>query len=635
MQLYYDGSGNLLQAIPEEVYQGSANANTVYFIGAFPNNCVVAIAYRLPNGDITEQQLLSLVTETELTNVQTPSGQSFNVWKRTLDKIVTENCGTATIQFFVYDGAANANAQANALATQTYSFNVLKGVPYLLPDELSTGSDLLTEILDALSAFGDVYEYRTEAVNAATQAQASATAASESATQAASSATAAAQSATNAQTAETNATQSATQAQDSATSALNSANAAALSASQAQNAATQNAKDIDNIYTILGATVTDKYPLSQAYSSRETADGNADIIDGALTRVKKIQGATVAVNGTLKNAYFKGIKSTGRNLINPANYKFLSKTSGGVDFTVQSDGGIKAKGTSTGVITLEFIQIKSLYGATPLFTDYGSGAQVGKYALSGAKNDVNLGANPNTGSLYFYITGAGKVIDTVIYPMIQYGKPAEVDLTYEPYKADESFMLDNAEELKQFDYIDTQSEKIVKQTELLTLTGAESWVRKASSTSEVLVAYANNIPNAVNFNDIEKPKAVCFKDGFVFNYQYSNDGIYKVEAFSLAGSTDCLYMSIFTSRLIALGFTADLAGFKEYLQHEYDNGTPYQFAYVGKRKQTNNIEIPTNKYQAFNGGSETQVQGDTADTDNSADGANCEITQDYYTQKGA
>jgi hypothetical protein len=554
MQLYYDGSGNLLQAIPEEVYQGSANANTVYFIGAFPNNCVVAIAYRLPNGDITEQQLLSLVTETELTNVQTPSGQSFNVWKRTLDKIVTENYGTATIQFFVYDGAANANAQANALATQTYSFNVLKGVPYLLPDDLSTGSDLLTEILDALSAFGDVYEYRTEAVNAATQAQASATVASESATQAASSATAAAQSETNAQTAETNATQSATQAQDSATSALNSANAAALSAIQAQNAATQNAKDIDNIYTLLGATVTDEYPLSQAYSTRETADGNADIIDGALTRVTKIQGATVAVDGTLKNAFFKGIRSTGKNLIKFP-YSFTTYTVNGITFTAQSDGGIKVTGTTlAGVTAVRNLNRTPLKGVNIASSNGVVKAQNG-FTISGGKDGVTVAVNAGNGLAYMYVSG-GKTVDTVIYPMFQYGELTATE--YKPYKADESFMLDEAVPLGAWDYIDVQEENgiisatIIKQTATAT--------SETAFTEEQLAEYTDYVLSA---------------DGLTVAYKAQ---------------------SIIDEQSLA---------------------------------------IPTDKYKSWVHGSETQVQGDTADTDNSADGANCEITQDYYTQKGA
>lgn len=507
--------------------------------------------------------------------------------------------------------------------------------------------------------------------------------AQQSATQAASSATAAAQSETNAQTAETNATQAATQAQDSATSALSSANAAALSASQAQNAATQNAKEIDNIYTLLGATVTDEYPLSQAYSSRETADGNADIIDGALTRVTKIQGATVATtnlipfpyyglknpsgitfttnddgtvtlngqnNGTsnsfiylawaltipagtytlsltssaggtgaqaqmwttegvytvadnnssktvtydstktvyitisvsagttttfnnvkfscmlnkgttakpyrpyfsgLKNAYFKGIRSTGKNLIDKSKYLFETDTLAGITVTVQDDGGLRVKGTTTvSNVSRDFVRLSILKGKYGI--DYGNGVQVGEYRLSGTKGEVMFGVNSNTGGVFYFVAGTGKTVDEVVYPMLQYGT---TKTEYEPYKADESFMLDEAVPLAKWDYIDIQEENgiisatIIKQTATAT--------SETAFTEEQLAEYTDYVLSA---------------DGLTVAYKSQ---------------------SIIDEQALA---------------------------------------IPTDKYQSWAGGSETQVQGDT---DNSADGANNTITQIYYTQKGA
>lgn len=51
-------------------------------------------------------------------------------------------------------------------------------------------------------------------------------------------------------------------------------------------------RDISDIYTIIGETVYLLQPLTQAYTSRETAAGT-EIIDGALTTVQTIEGSTV------------------------------------------------------------------------------------------------------------------------------------------------------------------------------------------------------------------------------------------------------------------------------------------------------------------------------------------------------
>lgn len=75
-------------------------------------------------------------------------------------------------------------------------------------------------------------------------------------------------------------------------------------------------RKVDDLYSVLEQeetiTVTE---TEDAYTERETA-GGLNIYDGVQTSVKTIQGATVrdTATDTLKNAYFKGIKSTGKNL---------------------------------------------------------------------------------------------------------------------------------------------------------------------------------------------------------------------------------------------------------------------------------------------------------------------------------
>ena len=804
MQFYYDSSGKLIKSIPEEVYQGSANANTIYFIGAFPENCVVAIAYIYPNGVVSEQQLLARVTD--LSEIQTESGQTFNVWKCTIDAVVTEYYGTATIQFFVYDGRDTATKKEKAIATQACNFDILKGVPYIIPDDFATGSDLLTQILSVLPTVGEISEYRDEAVNSAQSASESATQAEQSATSALNSSNTALQAETNAKNSEEIAVASATQAQESALIAQESAQSATKSAEIAQEVSVKNTKDINNIYTLLGATVTDEYPLSQAYSTRETADGNTDIIDGALTRVTKIQGATVATtnlfnpnrtfqsfgahdpatkrsfsesalykgvtannyayapnitnatyeNGTftfstkqsmygiaipfrvlpskqytvsldilsgeklaiqvsqytkdgtlisydnsglmnetyafttknncewinvivcirdyvadqpeitisyknvqlvegtakpyrpyfsgLRNSYFKGIRSTGKNLFNPnrtlqsfgafenttvrsfnesalykgASYNNYSNPNGlsNVSYT---------EGTFTFTTKLEMYGIAIPFKVTPNTT-----YRVSYNLLSGANIIANAGYYDENGVQISYkgwtklfttpsncawmniiicCDTARDTAQTISYNnfQLEYGDTAT---EYEPYTADESFMLDKAVELGAWDYIDTERKKVVRATRVLTFKGSTNFVQTNANTEKGLYDYKYTYGQTQylgkGYSSVVKSRPTDFTVG-------------------QSGGTTSLSIMVFNNTPYA---TAE-----EFNAHLAEN--PLQVAYQLFNSVEEAIAIPTDKYQSWVHGSETRVQGDTEDTDNSADGAVNTVTQEYYTQKGA
>ena len=117
-------------------------------------------------------------------------------------------------------------------------------------------------------------------------------------------------------------------------------------------------QSVDDIYTILQQEVYNAQDIEQEYSSRETADG-ADIIDGALETVKKIQGATVKTTNLLRFPYLDG----------------ASYTSNGVTVTANSDGSITINGTPTSYVYYKFIS--NFRG-------------VGKFILSGIPSSANL-----------------------------------------------------------------------------------------------------------------------------------------------------------------------------------------------------------------------------------------------------
>lgn len=524
-------------------------------------------------------------------------------------------------------------------------------------------------------------------------------------------------------------------------------------------------KEVDNLYVITGATVTDKYPLSQAYSTRETADGNADIIDGALTRVTKIQGATVA----------------SKNLITLP-YSFTTSTVNGITFTAQSDGGIKVTGTATAVAVrnLNKTPLKGLN----LNSKNGSIETGGGFTISGGKDGVTVAINAGDGWAYMYVE-KGKTVDTVIYPMFQYGADTSaaantyrpyfsglknayfkgirstgknlfnpnrtvkdfgakydnkakrdfdenaiyigatannyydpsrvsnasyengkftftvapelygiaipfkvapnttytfskqilngtntrtsigyytsngtfisfeytkntfttpsncgwvtvvvnnttglsvaqtisynnVQLEYgdtttehEPYKADESFMLDEAVGLPKWDYIDTERGKVVRQTRIFTLDGTQSWI-------------------AINM-----PSSIGALYAYKINFTYSALGGVKYDAMVNQKRADIKQLNL-SGGNPSIGFSiielhTDTLTTVEEVQSYFTNN-PLEVAYGLLKTTEVDLAIPTDKYKSWVHGSETQIQGDK---DNSADGANCEITQIYYTQKGA
>ena len=146
MNFYVDSGGVVLHVDPERIFQGSANANTIRFIGAFASNLPVLVAFKLPNGVWTTPQ--SMGFSAQLSGVETKDGVQFNTWEYQIPQVVTENYGTVNVQFYVYGDAGGTGGQ---IASAMSSFVVEKGVPITLPDPTDDYQTLLTQILAVLS----------------------------------------------------------------------------------------------------------------------------------------------------------------------------------------------------------------------------------------------------------------------------------------------------------------------------------------------------------------------------------------------------------------------------------------------------------------------------------------------------
>ena len=230
MNFYVNSQGQIIRVDPEDVFQGSVNANTINFIGAFPSTCPVTVAFRLPTGEWTTPASMGMNSDSPLPGVQQPDGTQFNIWRYTIPGTVTEYYGTVNLQFYVY--AQGSSGSGNTIATAASSFEVKRGVPVTLPDPSDDYETLLTQILSALQ---QLQQADSEGALAAQQ----------SATAAAASATQAATSAVNASYSETQAAGYAISAATSETAAK-TAQAAAEAAQAGAEEAEQNAQTLVN-----------------------------------------------------------------------------------------------------------------------------------------------------------------------------------------------------------------------------------------------------------------------------------------------------------------------------------------------------------------------------------------------------
>ena len=144
MIFFVANDGTIIKGLPSPVYQGSANANTIYLIAPFAANISVTAAFRLPNGVVTSP--VAMTPQNALQGiVDKVTGKEYAGWTYALPNSITELLGVVTVQFFFY------SAQAGVItATSSTSFEVGLGVPAVLPS--TPDEDVYEEILSNLAA---------------------------------------------------------------------------------------------------------------------------------------------------------------------------------------------------------------------------------------------------------------------------------------------------------------------------------------------------------------------------------------------------------------------------------------------------------------------------------------------------
>ena len=142
MIFFVGNGGTIVKGLPEPVYQGAANANTVYLVAPFASNGTVTVAFQLPNGTATSPA--QMTAQGEISGITDENGNAYSGWLYDLPNAVTALYGVVTAQFYFY------NAQGKITASSATSFTVGRGVPAVLPAEPS--EDVYEQILSNIAA---------------------------------------------------------------------------------------------------------------------------------------------------------------------------------------------------------------------------------------------------------------------------------------------------------------------------------------------------------------------------------------------------------------------------------------------------------------------------------------------------
>ena len=141
MIFFVGNDGTIVKSAPSPVYQGGANANTIYLVAPFAANLTASVAFQLPNGTATSPA--PMTAQGTIEGITDEQGGVYSGWSYDLPNSSTALYGTVIAQFFFY------SAQGKVVASSAANFTVGRGVPAVLPEEPS--DTVYDQIFAALS----------------------------------------------------------------------------------------------------------------------------------------------------------------------------------------------------------------------------------------------------------------------------------------------------------------------------------------------------------------------------------------------------------------------------------------------------------------------------------------------------
>ncbi len=306
----------------------------------------------------------------------------------------------------------------------------------------------------------------------------------------------------------------------------------------------------------------------------------------------------------LKNAFFKEIVSTGRNLFNLTAEDF-------------KNGTIDGEGKKV-TLKLKPNTQYTLSSNTPLYMDNATSIWFNGASTSTDGVWINQPKTTTTdekGELFISIRITE--IDTIFeeyWLMLNYGSSA---LPYEPY-TQSVLSLPEAVELTEYDTAYPETGEIQRQSNTLTFNGTERWQIYTPNEGNKQEGYTC-------FETILSPKSVSPENGqnsIMNNYMWSEYG------YASTNSGACQSTTYLGNNIIIKQNQFNTIGeWKAHLAALSEAGNPLTVTYKTVEVTTEQADFSADSYIAWKNGSETIEQGDT---DNSEYGAENTVEQDYY-----
>lgn len=319
----------------------------------------------------------------------------------------------------------------------------------------------------------------------------------------------------------------------------------------------------------------------------------------------------------LKNARFKGITSTGKNLFDPST--FPNGTVNGIAVTIETDG-IRLNGTATKKITLYGKKAVSLINylagkQTYFYSENNQNVRI-EYSIlyadgtksSYPRTDLPRSTLPNkiaVSATPVLIIENGMTFNNQLFKVALY--KADSATAYEPYISD-TLSAETPIELAEYDVAYPETGKTKRQSKTVTFNGTEAWVIDPNYTAFSLELPSKGIAFTSICSPYSAPKITAWDQ--LKDYEAQND----VRVLLIKDST---YSTV--------------EAWKAHLAELAAAGNPLTVTYKTVEATTEATPFNKSKYKAWKNGSETIEQGPT---DNSEYGAENTVKQDYFTLTG-
>ena len=325
----------------------------------------------------------------------------------------------------------------------------------------------------------------------------------------------------------------------------------------------------------------------------------------------------------LKHAYFKGVRSIGRQLLDRNDYKIIDTD---YAYSVKALAVGKSYRVAANQAIIKVLKISPRYNA-PWDNSFGA-----DWTLHGSQQNIGFSTEkyPLASTLpiilenkYIFITITVDGVSRMATPedIEKYGimiyEGAESDYAYEEYKEDTSFAYTEAQELKEWDYLLPQEGKKGEQTQVVAFDGTEKFHLAHISNSD-----GTDFVFALDISATPQDTASC--ENVISNNYSTAKGITRFfmsnNTIVQGGTNEPNYIFIRDDRFT----TVD--EWKAHLAELATAGNPLTVAYKTATATVTMLDNIPKSYTVYDGGTETIIQGNE---DNSIYGAMPTITQTY------